>query len=117
MNNNPPIREQVGRGWTPSWSNWFQQVFNCLAWTNAVNVTATLNLPPVPGAGQSSATAPVPGARTGDAVQLTALTDTPGVIFSGYVSANNTVTVLAKNFTAAPVDPAPTVFRIIVIQN
>lgn len=117
MNNNPPIREPVGQGWTPSWSNWFQQVFSCLAWTNAFNVTATMDFPAVPPAGQVSATAPVPGARAGDAVQLTALADTPGVIFSGYISANNTVTVVAKNFTAAPVDPAPTAFRIIVIQN
>ena len=117
MNNNPPIRESVARGWTPSWANWFQQVFNCLPWTNAFNVTATLDFPSVPATGQATLTVPLPGARPGDAVTVSVSSDIAGLSFSGYVSANNVVTVVAKNFTPAPIDPGPVVFRIIVIQN
>jgi len=117
VNNNPPLREPAGARWSPSWSIWFQQVFNCLAWNNAISTRSTLNFSSVPSAGQLSLTVPVPGARVGDAVLLSARTDVAGLIFSGFVSVNNIVTVVAKNFTAAPIDPAAVVFRIIVIQD
>lgn len=117
MNNNPPLREPAGARWSPSWSNWFQQIFNCLPWNNAISVNATLNFSTVPGADQLSLPVSVPGARVGDAVQISAAVDVPGIIFSGFVSASGSVSVVAKNYTGAAIDPAPVAFRIFVFQS
>ena len=117
MNNNPPLREPAGARWSPSWSNWFQQIFDCLPWNSAISVNATLNFSSVPGAGQLSLVVSVPGARVGDAVQISAASDVPGLMFVGLVSASGSVSVVAKNFTGAAIDPAPVSFRILVLQN
>lgn len=117
MNNLPPIREDVTRGWTPSWSNWFQQVFECLRWNRSFNSSATLDFASIPSTGQSTLTLNVPGVRVGDAVMLTAAADVSGVIFTGTISAPGVISVTAKNITAAPVNPAPQSFRFLVFQN
>ena len=117
MNNLPPIREPVAAGWTPSWSNWFQQVFECLRWNRSFIGSATLDFPAVPGAGQSTLTFNVPGVRAGDAVMLTPSADVPGLIFTAAISAPGIVSVTAKNITAASVNPPPLSFRFLVFQN
>ena len=117
MNNNPPIREQVDTGWTPSWANWFQQVFDCLRWTRSFAATTTLDFSSVPAQSQSSLSFSVQGARVGDAALLTASVDVPGLVFSATISANNIISVTAKNFTAAAVDAPAVSFRLIVLQT
>jgi hypothetical protein len=91
-------------------------VFAGLVWKAGFNVTATLNFASIAALGQGTQTVTVTGARAGDAVQVTT-PDVAGVIFSGSVTADNTVTVYAKNFSAGAVDPPSQVFRIIVLQN
>ena len=117
MNNTPPIREQVDMGWTPSWANWFQQVFECLRWTRSFSAATTLNFPAIPAQSQSSLSFSVQGARVGDAALLTPSVDVPGLIFSAAVTANNTISVTAKNFTTAAVDAPAISFRLIVLQT
>ena len=117
MNNAPPIRESAGNGWSPSWSNWLMQVFRCLPWKQSFNVTATLDFPSIITQQQAGETVTVKGARAGDAVIVTPTTDVTGLIFTGAVTAADTVTVYAKNFSGGAVDADPQTFRIIVIQD
>jgi hypothetical protein len=114
MNNAPPISEG---GLSGTWINWFQQVFSCLPWKKAFNVKATLDFPSIIAQQQSGLTVTVNGARSGDAVIVTPTTDVTGLIFTGAVTAINTVTVYAKNFSGIAVDATSQTFRIIVIQN
>jgi len=117
MNNLPPIREPITRGWTPSWGNWFQQVFECLRWNRSFNISVSLNFPSIPATSQVALTTPVAGARPGDAVLLTPTSDVSGIAFTATVSATGVISVIAKNFTAAPIDPPAQNFRILVLQN
>jgi hypothetical protein len=61
-------------------------------------------------------TAAIPGARQGDAVIVTPLVPTAGIIYSATVSAASTVTVRGQNVTAITIDPAATTFAIIVLR-
>jgi hypothetical protein len=119
MNNRPPINESLaddsGKA-SPGWGNWFNQVFSGMPWKKGRNVTVSINFATIVAQSQAGLTATVTGARVGDAVQVTTL-DVSGLIFTAAVTANDTVTVYAKNFSAAPIDPGSQSFRIIVLQN
>ena len=112
MNNRPPLTEnlpvetdqrssQVFARLTQGWTNWITQVFLCLPWRNGFNVTATLNIGSAAAGAQASITT----------------SDVTGIVFTGVVTADNTVTVYAKNFTVGAIDPSSQVYRIIVLQN
>lgn len=113
-----PIREPAADAWSPSWAAWFLQVFNALTgFKFTFNITAVIDFGSIAGHSQLSANVTVTNARPGDAVFVTPMTDTAGVIFTGAVTANNVVTVYAKNFTAGAIDPASMQYRIFVVQN
>jgi hypothetical protein len=114
MNNAPPISEG---GLSSAWANWFNQVFACLGWVKAFNVSATLDFPSITALSQLSLTVTVKGARPGDGVSVTPASDVAGVLFVGVVTGADTVTVYAKNYSVGAVNPASQDFRIIVIQN
>jgi hypothetical protein len=121
VNNRPPTSEaltnaegKVERGW----SNWIEQVFLCLAgWKRSINATKTHDFGLIAAQSEASTTAAVDKARQGDAVQVTPLAHTAGISYCGVVTAADTVTIYAQNFTAGAIDPASTTFRIIVLQN
>lgn len=113
MNNRAPITEAAG---SAGWINWFQQVFQCLPWRQAFDVSAELDFPTVLPQEQQSLTATVAGARRGAAVIVTPHDDVLGLVFSGAVTADDTVTVTAKNFSAAGAFPAAQTFRIVVLN-
>ena len=123
MNGNAPLNSGLPVAGTearfpPAWSNFFTQLVMCLPWKKAMNVTAVLDFPSVAANSQSAGlTVTVTGARQGDAVTVTPYADTAGISYKALVTANNTVTVFAMNFTAAAVNPASTTFRILVIQD
>ncbi len=118
MNNRPPLSEPLNTPViSPGWANWFTQVFLGLDWKKGYNVTVTLDFGATAAQTQSALTVTVTGARLGDAVQVAPTTDVSGVIFTGTVTAANTVTVYAKNFSVGSVNPASQSFRIIVLQN
>jgi hypothetical protein len=79
--------------------------------------TAALNFPSIAAAGTQVLTITVTGAATGDAVHIGVPTAAinAGVIYWGYVSAANTVTVVANNITAGAIDPASGTFRAVVM--
>lgn len=115
MNSRPPLPEQFG---SPGWVNWFTQVFTALTgWKQTITNTKVFDFGSIAGQTQSSTTVTVTGARSGAVVLVTPLADTSGVIYSGVVTANDTVTIYAKNYTAGAIDPASTTFRVIVFQN
>jgi hypothetical protein len=117
MNNNAPIREPAGSIWSPAWAAWFQQIFDCLPWKRSYNYTFPLDFPSAPAQSQSSLQVTAIGARAGSAVLVTPSIDVPGVYFSGVVTANDIVTLYAKNFTGSAIDPSAQPFRIIILQN
>jgi len=118
MNNRPPLSESLNTEViSTGWANWFTQVFLGLPWVKGVNITATLDFGATGAQSQSALTVSVPGARSGDAVQVSPATDVSGIIFTGVVTAKDTVTVYAKNFSSGSINPASQIFRIIVLQN
>lgn len=118
MNNDAPTRETVGDGWTPGWINWLKQVRQALGgWDKCMTASATFDFGLIAAASEASTTVTVTGARANDVVAVTPSVNTAGVIYAGVVTANNTVTIYAKNFTAGGINPASTTFRVIVFQN
>lgn len=77
-----------------------------------LTVAAALDFAAINAAVSADLTITVPGASVGDAVSL-GLPAAPaaGLVFNGFVSAANTVTVRATNITAAPVDAASATYR------
>ena len=80
--------------------------------------TATLNFGALAANSHADLTITVAGAQTGDCVALGIPTAsvTAGVVYTAWVSATNTVTVRANNYTAGSPDPASGVFRATVIR-
>ena len=116
--NNAPIREPAGEQWSKSWAAWFQSVASAIGWRKAFNFTFVENFGNVLANSQSAAvTKTIPDAQIGDAVIVTPLDETPGLIYKGVVTAVDTVSLYACNFTAAPINPNSTTFRIVVLQN
>ena len=77
----------------------------------------TLDFPSTAAAATSTLTTTVTGARVGDDVLVTPTTPVAGLVYSGYVSANDTVTVRVINVTASPVDPASQVYGVVVFTR
>lgn len=126
MNNAPPLTEPpiTDTGiFSQGWAGWFSLAYRLLAWKRSFVVTTTIDFGSVAAQSQLAAiVTPSPtqglvGVRVGDAVQVTPTTDVSGIVFIGVVTANDTVTIYAKNYTAGAIDPASQVFRIIAFQN
>ncbi len=125
MNNQPPL----GEGWpvnnaglamlSTSWSNWIHQIWLGLSgWKKTFNATKTYDFGAVSAnATLTGGTVTIVGVRTGDGVQVTPLAKTSGIIYDGVVTANDTVTLYANNITTGSINPASTIFRVIVFQN
>lgn len=118
MNNNAPTRESAGDRWSPAWVAWFQQVFESIRWRKSFNYTFAVDFPNVLANSQSAAIVKtIPDVAIGDAVLVTPEADTAGLLYKGVITAANTVSLYACNFTAAPINPAATTLRVIVLQN
>jgi hypothetical protein len=118
LNNRPPLNEGLFEGAltvSSGWSNWFTQVFLGIPWKRGYTSTATLDFPAIGAQSQQSLTATVTGARVGDFATVSSA-DVSGVIFTASVTANDTVTIYAKNFTAGSINPASQSFKITILQ-
>lgn len=84
----------------------------------ALFASASLNFPSISAASQQELTITVTGAAVGDGVLLAppAAPDA-GLVWSGRVSATNTVTVRVANVTASPIDPAAATWGALVIKQ
>lgn len=113
-----PTREPAGDKWTPGWVLWFKRVFIALTgWNKSMTASAAHDFGAIAAASQASTTITITGARSGDVVLVSPSADTAGLVFSGVVTANDTVTIYAKNYTAGAINPASTTFRAIVFQQ
>jgi hypothetical protein len=86
------------------------------ACTKLLSATATLDFGSINAAASADLTVAVVGAAVGDAVHLgLPAAPTAGIVFQGFVSAADVVTIRATNITAAPVDPASASYRVAVL--
>lgn len=77
-----------------------------------LSAAASLTFAAVGAAASIDQTITVPGANVGDSVSLgLPAAPTAGLVFFGFVSAANTVTVRAANITAAPITAAAATYR------
>lgn len=85
---------------------------------HVLSATATLDFGSVAAQSFADLTITVTGAATGDCVSLGVPTAsvTAGIVYSAWVSATNTVTVRAHNYTAGPLDPASGSFKAAIVR-
>jgi len=82
-----------------------------------LSATAALDFPSIAANSSADLTVTVTGAATGASVELGLPTaPTAGIIYMGFVSAANTVTVRAFNVTGSAINPASQSFRATVIN-
>ena len=113
--NNAPLRDDFG---APSWASWFTQVVTALSgWKKTYTTTLTHDFGLIAAQSQATQTVTVLGARIGDVVVVRPTTAVNGIILDGTVTASDTVTVRAVNYSAAGIDPASQVYRVIVFQQ
>lgn len=113
-----PIKAALANGvWPPAWANWFAAVTRRLAgWSASLQASATLDFPNTLAGAQSALTVAVPGALIGQGVMVMPASDVAGIAFKGAVTAAGTVTVYLLNCTAIAIDPAPQVYRVVVLE-
>lgn len=83
-----------------------------------LTATAALDFPSIAAAAKADLTITVTGAAVGDAVIL-GLPAAPaaGLVFNGFVSAANTVTIRASNTSSGAVDAASATYRATVLKS
>ena len=112
-----PVREEMAT-WPKPFGNWFTQIFlSSFGWTRTYTATLTHDFGSIAAQSQAKQTVTVTGARSGDAVLVRPTTAVNGIIMDGTVTADNTVTVRAVNYSSGAVDPASQVYRVIVFQQ
>lgn len=85
--------------------------------TKILSATASLNFPSIAAGAVSTLTITVSGAASGDSVQVTPpSTIEAGLMWCGFVSAADTVTVRLRNATASAIDPAAATWRATVTK-
>lgn len=85
---------------------------------HVLSASATLDFGSVSAQSFADLTVTVTGAATGDCVSLGVPTAsiTAGIVYSAWVSATNTVTVRAHNYTAGALDPASGSFKAAIVR-
>ena len=113
--NNPPLREEFG---TPAWASFFTQIVSAVSgWKKTYTASLIHDFASIGAQSQATQTVTVLGARVGDAVVVRPTTAVNGIILDGTVSAANTVTVRAVNYSTGAIDPDSQVYRVIVLQQ
>ena len=119
----PPVQaplplEDRSATWPNVWASWFTQVFLSLfGWRKTYYGTLTHDFGSINAQVQATQTATIAGARSGDSVMVRPTTAVNGIIVDGTVTADDTVTVRAVNYSAGAIDPASQVYRITVFQQ
>lgn len=104
--------------WTRPWLNFFNAIVRALVWNQSLTGTKTHDFGNILAHTEGSTTVTVTGARTTNTptVLVTPSANTAGIVYKGVVTADDTVTLYALNTTALAIDPASTVFRVVVMQ-
>lgn len=114
----PATGQPIAAKWTERWKAYFNAIARALVWNLSLTGTKTHDFGNIAAHTESSTTIAVTGARTMDTpiVLVTPSINTAGIHYKGVVTANDVVTLYALNTTAAGIDPASTVFRVVVLQ-
>ncbi len=82
-----------------------------------ISAAAELDFGSIDATDNATKTITVTGAEIGDAVALGLPAEPPeGILFQGFVSAADTVTIRAENHTASAIDPEAATFRVTVLK-
>lgn len=112
-----PVSGGVAR-WSQPWANWFTGIWNGLGgWTRTFTKTLTHDFGSINAQTQATQTVTVNGAQSGDAVLVRPTTAVNGIILDGTVTAADTVTIRAVNYSSGSIDPASQAYRVIVFQQ
>jgi len=104
--------------WPAYWVNWFNEVFRALfGWKLSYMGSKTHNFGSINGGAEATTTVTITGVAENDSVLVTPSINTAGIHYTGVVTAVDTVTIYAKNFTSGAIDPASTTFAVIVFQQ
>lgn len=88
-----------------------------MGWKKTYTASLTHDFGSINAQTQATQTVTVTGARSGDAVIVRPTTAVNGIILDGTVTAADTVTVRAVNYSSGSIDPASQEYRVIVIQQ
>lgn len=115
-----PVAIPIGESLFPlPWIDWFNQVWLANEpFIKAYSETLVNDFGLIAGGAEASTTITIAGVRTTGTptVLVTPSANTAGIIYQGVVTASNTVTIYAKNFTSGNINPASTTFRVTVWQ-
>lgn len=112
-----PVRENLA-SWTSRWLTWFNEVWrNGFGWKRTYTASLTHDFGSINAQSQATQTVTVTGARSGDAVLVRPTTAVNGIILDGTVTASDTVTVRAVNYSSGSIDPDSQTYRVIVFQQ
>ena len=116
-----PLSSQVSNV-AGTWRQWFEMVYKAVlnlgGLTRIFESSATLDFPSVAAHGVQKLTLTVTGVRVNAAsVPRVLVSSIPidGIIYDGYVSADDVVTIRACNYTAGAIDPASDLFFVSVL--
>lgn len=102
----------------PAWLEFFRTVFFALfGWKRSFTGAKTHDFGNILAQTEATTTLAVVGVRSGDDVHVTAATQVAGLGVFGYVSADDTVTIVRFNYSAGAIDPASGSFRVVVLQQ
>lgn len=88
-----------------------------MGWKTTYYATLTHDFGNINAQTQATQTATVTGARSGDVVIVRPTTAVNGIIIDGTVTADNTVTIRAVNYSSGAIDPAEQSYKILVFQQ
>jgi len=107
-----------GAGWPRVWAMWFTEVWRALqGWRRTLYGTLTHDFGSINAQTQATQTVTITGASVGDVVVVRPTAAVNGIILDGTVTAVNTVTVRAVNYSSGGIDPAEQVYKILVFQQ
>lgn len=122
--NTPPLQGSLpvaGGGealWTKPWANWFSQVWLAVfGWKRTYFGSKVHDFGSISAQSQATTTTTVTGARVGDVVIVRPTTAVNGIILDGTVTADNTVTIRALNYSASPINPDEQTYNVVVVQQ
>lgn len=102
----------------PAWREWFRSVFyGFFGWKRTYTTTKEHNFVNILAQDEQTVTVALAGVRIGDAVIVRPATARNGIAIDGTVTADDEVTIRAFNYSALTINPANTVYRVIVFQQ
>lgn len=125
MNSNPRVKEPfplnkdgTGAVLTVGWTTWFNEVQRRTDGFGAsLSISAMVNFGTVPMQDQKPGSMSMKGVRPTDRLLITPAADANGLFFSAVITADDVVTIYAKNFTTDAITPPPIEFHVTAFQN